>query len=26
LGTSKPADGWTARVCSTLQVHPLADW
>ena len=25
-GLSKPADGWTARVCSTLEVHPLADW
>ena len=25
-GLSKPADGWTVRVCSTLEVHPLADW
>ena len=25
-GLGKPADGWTARVCSTLEVHPLADW
>ena len=25
-GLSRPADGWTERVCSTLEVHPLADW
>jgi 4-diphosphocytidyl-2-C-methyl-D-erythritol kinase len=22
----KPADGWTARVCSMLSMHPLAGW
>ncbi len=26
IGPGLPADGWTARVCSTLQGHPLADW
>ena len=25
-GLSKPASGWTERVCSTLEAHPLADW
>ena len=25
-GPGKPADGWTVRVCSMLQMHPLADW
>lgn len=23
---SGPADGWIVRECSTLQLHPLADW
>jgi 4-diphosphocytidyl-2-C-methyl-D-erythritol kinase len=26
IGPGKPADGWTVRVCSMLQMHPLADW
>jgi hypothetical protein len=26
IGPGLPADGWTVRVCSTLQEHPLVDW
>lgn len=26
IGRGLPAGGWTARVCSTLQEHPLVDW
>ncbi len=26
IGPGLPADGWTARVCSTLQEHPLVNW
>ncbi|MFM8624773.1 MAG: 4-(cytidine 5'-diphospho)-2-C-methyl-D-erythritol kinase [Betaproteobacteria bacterium] len=25
-GLGGPADDWVVRVCSTLQMHPLADW
>jgi 4-diphosphocytidyl-2-C-methyl-D-erythritol kinase len=26
IGPGLPADGWTARVCSTLMEHPLEGW